>query len=80
MQISLNSSSIGMPIYDNTPAMKHSKINKAESKISYRSPLSGWVSGQVDRYNSSSLSASQKKELGMKSKLTHASKGWNIVG
>jgi len=80
MQITLNSSSIGMPITDNTPVTKRPKVNMAESKM--RSPLSKLisVSGQVDRYNSFSLSASKKKELGMNSKLTHASKGWDIVG
>lgn len=85
--VRLNVSSIGMTIFDNTPerivgrlgalakatmAFENSTVNKAEPKLDYRSPLGGWIGGQMAAFANVGLSPEKKRELGSRSVLVHA--------
>ncbi len=84
MELLLNASSIDCPIIDTLPRKKKldrtGQVNQAETKMAYRSPLSGWVAGQVAMYANVGLSPDKKRELGLKAKLVHAPEGWSQAG
>jgi len=71
MVLALNVSSSGMQILDTLPS-KVSKVNRAEPKFNYRSPLGNWFGGKMATVAHPILSPAQKRELGLRSKLTKA--------